>query len=87
MPLLVKAPQQKKQKTVMQPSILVSFKPEDEVEMIVQTQTVTGRIQEEQTESDDEISDNELADPSSIPEQTSNQPRRTNQPTKQRSAY
>ena len=87
MPLLVKAPQQKKQKTVMQPSILVSFKPEDEVEMIVQTQTVTGRIQEEQTESDDEISDNELADPSSIPEQTSNQPRRTNQPTNQRSAY
>ena len=55
--------------------------------MIVQTQTVTGRIQEEQTESDDEISDNELADPSSIPEQTSNQPRRTNQPTNQRSAY
>ena len=87
MPLLVKAPQQKKQKTVMQPSILVSFKPEDEVEMIVQTQTVTGRIPEEQTESDDEISDNELADPSSIPEQTSNQPRRTNQPTNQRSAY
>ena len=34
--------------------------------MIVQTQRVTGKIQEEQTESRDDISDNELADPSCI---------------------
>ena len=38
--------------------------------MIVQTQTVTGKIQEEQTKSDDEISDAELADLSYIPEET-----------------
>ena len=37
--------------------------------MIVQTQTVTGNIQEKQTESDDEINDIELADPSYIPEE------------------
>ena len=37
--------------------------------MIVQTQTVTGKIQEKQTDSDDEISDDELADPSYIPEE------------------
>ena len=46
--------------------------------MIVQTQTVTGRIQEEPTESDDEISDDELADPSYIPEEQTEE--RTNQP-------
>ena len=38
--------------------------------MIVQTQTVTGKIQEEQTKSDDKISDAELADLSYIPEET-----------------
>ena len=32
--------------------------------MIVQTQTVTGKIQEEQTESDYEIHDDEFTDPS-----------------------
>ena len=52
---------------------------------------MTGRIQEEQTESDDEISDDKLADPSYIPEQPTeertNQPSRTNKPTNQRSAY
>ena len=37
--------------------------------MIVQTQTVTGKIQEKQTESDNESNDNELADPSYIPEE------------------
>ena len=47
----------------------VSFKLEDEAEMIVQTQTVTGKIHEEQTESDVEISDYELADPSYISEE------------------
>ena len=89
MPLLVKAPHQKKRDAAV--NTTVSFKPEDEAEMTVQTQTVTGRIQEEQTESDDEISDDELADPSYIPEEPTeertNQPRRTNKPTNQRSAY
>ena len=37
--------------------------------MIVQTQTMTGKIHEEQTESDVEISDYELADPSYISEE------------------
>ena len=37
--------------------------------MIVQTQTVTGNIQEKQTESDDEINDIESTDPSYIPEE------------------
>ena len=37
--------------------------------MIVQTQPVSGKIQEEQTESDDEISDVELADSLYIPEE------------------
>ena len=36
--------------------------------MIVQTQTVTGKIEEEQTKTDGEISDDELTDPSYIPE-------------------
>ena len=36
--------------------------------MIVQTQTVTGKIQVEQAESDDEISDDELAHPLYIPD-------------------
>ena len=31
--------------------------------MMVHTQTVTGKIQEDQTESDDEISHKELTDP------------------------
>ena len=67
-PLLVKAPQRKKHRNAAV-NTKVSFKPEDEVEMMVQTQTATGKIQEEQTECDDEISDDELADPSYIPEQ------------------
>ena len=67
-PLLVKAPQRKKHRDAAV-NTTVSFKPEDEVEMIVQTQTVTGKIQEKQTDSDDEISDDELADPSYIPEE------------------
>ena len=54
-PLLVKTSQRKKHRHTAV-NTTVSFKPEDEVEMIVQTQTVTGKIQEEQTESDDEIS-------------------------------
>ena len=37
--------------------------------MIVQNQSVTGKIQEEQTESRDDISDNELADPPYIPQE------------------
>ena len=32
--------------------------------MTVQTENVSGKIQEEQRKSDDKISDNELADPS-----------------------
>ena len=67
-PLLVKAPQRKKHRDAAV-NTTVSFKPEDEVEMIVQTQTVTGKIQEKQADSDDEISDDELADPSYIPEE------------------
>ena len=67
-PLLVKASQRKKHRDTAV-NTTVSFKPEDEVEMVVQTQTVTGKIQEEETDSDDEISDDELADPSFIPEE------------------
>ena len=37
--------------------------------MIVQTENVSGKIQEEQRKSDDKISDNELADPSYLPEE------------------
>ena len=40
--------------------------------MILQTQTETGKIQQEQTKSDDDISDDELADPSNIPEERTN---------------
>ena len=51
----------------------VSFKPEDEVEIIVQTQAVTGKIQQEQTKFDEEISDDELAGPSYIDYEKSQQ--------------
>ena len=37
--------------------------------MIVQTQTVIGKIKEKQIESDNEISDDEFADPLYIPEE------------------
>ena len=47
MPLLVIAPQRKNRDAAINTTVL--FKPEDEVEMIVQTKTVTGKIQEEQT--------------------------------------
>ena len=67
-PLLVKAPQRKKYRDAAVNNT-ISFKPEDEIEMVVQTQTVTGKIQEKQTEPDDDISDDELADPSYIPEE------------------
>ena len=42
------------------------------MEMIVQTQTMTGKIQEEQAEPDDEISNKEFADPLCIPEEPTN---------------
>ena len=67
-PLLVKAPQRKKHRDAAV-NTTASFKPEDEVEMIVQIQTVTGKIKEKQIESDNEISDDEFADPLYIPEE------------------
>ena len=66
MPLLVKAPQRKKHRDAAI-NTTVSFKPEDEGGMIVQNQTVTGKIQEDQAKSDGRISDGELKDPSYIP--------------------
>ena len=53
--------------------------------MTVQTQRVTGEIQEEQTESRDDISDNELADPSCIPQEPSDY--KKSQKANQRPAY
>ena len=53
--------------------------------MIVQTQRVTGKIQEEQTESRDDISKNELADPSCFPQEPTNY--KKSQQARQRPAY
>ena len=53
--------------------------------MIVQTRSVTGKTQEKQTESRDDISDNELADPTYIPQEPSDYKKSQN--ASQRPAY
>ena len=53
--------------------------------MIVQTQSVTWNIQEEQTESLDDINDNELADSSNILQETNDY--KNSQQASQRPAY
>ena len=53
--------------------------------MIAQTQSVTWNIQVEQTESLDDINDNELADPSYIPQEPTDY--KKSQQASQRQAY
>ena len=82
-PFLIKAPQWKRYRDAAV-TTAVSFKPEAEVEMIVQTQTATGKIQEEQPKSDDDITHDKLTEPLYIPEEPTNYKITTRN---QRSAY